>query len=226
MAVKAQAFAQSLVNDHFTHTPATKVDAKHAETLTKLGSAITGLGGKEAIQQGGDFSLATDTKRTTRHQIEALIRSANRTASSIAEENGTPEIMNKFRIPHGGGDEELKARANSMADAIEELGLEDEFEGHGLADFATTLQNAAQNFVVDSGTQGVAQSKQSGATQAIPGYIKSIKSAVKTLDALYHNVFDGDAETLGAWKSASHVEKTSVKNPRKPKDEPPTAPVQ
>lgn len=216
MAVKAQAFAQSLVNDHFTHTPATAVDTKHATTLTKLGTAVTGLGGKEAIQQGGDLSLATGTKETTRHQIEALIKKANRTAGSIAEDDGTPEIMSKFRMPHGRGDEELKTRANGMAAAIDELGLADEFEGHGLDGFAATLQDAAQNFQVDSGEQGVSLSKQTGATQAIPGFIKTIKSAVKTLDALYHNVFDGDAETLGAWKSASHVEKTAVKNPRKP----------
>ena len=220
MAVKAQAFAQSLVNDHFTHTPATTVDTKHAETLTKLGGAITSLGGKEAIQKSGDYGMATGTKVTTRNQVEALVQKSNRTASSIAEASSTPEIMSKFRMPHGRGDEVLKTRANAMADAIDDLGLADEFEGHGLVDFATTLRNAAQNFVVDSGAQGVAQSKQSGATQAIPGYIRTIKAAVKTLNALYHNVFDGDAETLGAWKTASHTEKVSVKNPRKQKATP------
>lgn len=224
MAVTAQSFAQTLVSDHFNHTPATAVDTKHATTLTKLGAAITGLGGKEAIQKGRDFELATETKGTTRHQIEALIKKANRTAGSIAEESGTPEIMSKFRMPHGRSDDKLKTRATNMADAIGELGLEDEFAGHGLVDFATTLSDAAANFVVDSGEQGVSLGKQVGATKAIPGFIKTIKAAVKTLDALYHNVFDGDAETLGAWKSASHVEKVAVRKPRTPNGGTPAAP--
>ncbi len=87
----------------------------------------------------------------------------------------------------------------------------------GLVEFAQTLRDADANFVVDSGSQGVAESKHSGATKAIPCLIKTIKLAVKTLDALYQNVFDGDAEMLGAWNSASHVEKVAVRNPRQPK---------
>jgi hypothetical protein len=49
--------------------------------------------------------------------------------------------------------------------------------------------------------------------------LKRAKSAVKTLHAIYHNVFAGDAEMLGKWRTQSHVEKVPAK--KKPATPPP-----
>lgn len=74
-----------------------------------------------------------------------------------------------------------------------------EFSAHNLTNFATTLTTTVeQNLQNSAGEQGDALGDQTGATAAIPGSIKNIKSAVKTLDAIYHNVFAGEAESRGA----------------------------
>jgi hypothetical protein len=224
MGVKAQGFAQGKVAA-FTHTPMTKVDNKHAAALTKLGAAITGLGGKAAIQKGGGFSEKTGEKETSRHDLEELVKQTNTTAGSIADDQGTPEIMSNFRMPHGSGDEELKTKAKSMAKAIDDLGLDDEFESYHLPGHAAVLTNAANNFTTSEAEQGGALGEQAGATTAIKGFIKQIKTAVKILNAIYHNVFAGDPETLGAWKTVSHVEKVASKKKPKPGGpKPPTPP--
>ncbi len=62
---------------------------------------------------------------------------------------------------------------------------------------------------------------QAGATKIIPMHLLAIKTAVKTLDAVYHNVFNGQSDVLGAWKAQSHAEKVAVK---KKKPAPPPTP--
>ena len=150
---------------------------------------------------------------TSRHDLEELIRDANRTAGAIAEERQKPEIMRSVvRMPHGSGDEELKTKARAMAQGILDLGLEAEFAAHGMGPVASTkLLTAALAFEESQGEQGTALASQAGATAAIPGFLKQIKGTVKTFDSIFHNVFKGDPETLGAWKTASHVEKVAVK---------------
>lgn len=209
MAVKARAFAQGKVAD-FTHTPPEPADAKHAAAITKLSTAITGLGGDAAIQEGRGFEEASGAKGTTFHELEDLIRRTNRTAGAIADDTGHPEIMDSFRMPHGHGTEEWKTRAKSMAKAIGDLGLDSEFAAHNLPDHAAALTTAADNFDAGSADQGTALSAQTGATAKIPTHIKTIKSAVKTLDAIYENTYTGQPEVIGGWKSASHVEKVAV----------------
>ena len=209
MGVNAQAFATSKAS---LFNNKTAVDTKFADTKTKLDTAITALGGKEAIQMSGGFGEGTGAKSTSRHDLEELLRDANRTAGAIAEEQQKPEIMDRFRMPHGSGDEELKTKARSMAQGILDLGLDAEFAAHGMGPVAsTTLLTAADAFEDSEGEQGTALASQAGATAAIPGFLKQIKGAVKTFDSIFHNVFKGDPETLGAWKTASHVEKVAVK---------------
>jgi hypothetical protein len=211
MGVNAQAFATSKVS-LFNHSPAMAVDTKFADTRTKLDSAITALGGRQAIQQGGGFGEGTGAKSTSWHDLEELLRDANRTAGAIAEEHSKPAIMDRFRMPHGSGDEGLKTKARAMAQGILDLGLDAEFAAHGMGPVAsTTLLTAAHEFEGSQGEQGTALASQAGATAAIPGFLKQIKGAVKTFDSIFHNMFKGDPETLGAWKTASHVEKVAVK---------------
>jgi hypothetical protein len=208
MAVNAQAFATSKAS-LFSKTP---VETKFADAKTKLDSAITSLGGKQTIQASGVFKEETDVKSTSRHDLEELLRDTNRTAAAIAEEQLKPEIMDRFRMPHGSGDEQLKTKARAMAQGILDLGLDAEFAAHGMGPVASTiLLTAADAFQGTEGEQGTARATQAGATAAIPGFLRQIKGAVKTFDSIFHNVFKGDPETLGAWKTASHVEKVAVK---------------
>ena len=227
--VRVQDFSTARAAD-FTHNPLTKVDAKHADTLAKLSEAITRLGGKAAIQAGGGFGQSTGDQKAIRQELEDELRGINRTASSIAEEKKTPAMMDRFRMPSGSGDQELEIKARGMAAAIRELGLNDEFLSHGheeetnengVTDVGAVLENTASDLEDSEGAQGTAISTQSGATAVIPDVIRDGKSAMKTLDAIYNNVYKTNAEMLGAWKTASHVERRS---PRAKKPAPTPAP--
>ena len=278
MGVKAQAFVETKASS-FNHSPATLVDTTFVQTKRKLDNAITALGGKEAIEMNGGVNEGAVAKSTRPHDLEKLIRDANRTAGAIAEEkskpeimdrfrmphdNGggdlktktrsmtqaiqmrrgfikrtgvkstsrheleellcdtnltagaiaeeqqKPEIMDRFRIPHGTGDGELKIQTLLMAQAILDLGLDADFAAHGMGRVASsTLLTAADAFQGNEGDHAPAPAPQVGAPVSIPELLRQIKCAAKTFDSIFHNVFKGDPETLGAWKTASQVEKVA-----------------
>jgi len=102
--------------------------------------------------------------------------------------------MDRFRMPQGSGDGELKTKARAFAAAIRELSLNDEFAAHGHGDEDengnpvapdAVLDGMAGEFEAGEGSQGNALSTQAGATQAIPVQLREGKGAVKTFDAIW-----------------------------------------
>ena len=204
--VEAHACAQTKVSS-FDHNPATAVDTTFARIKTKQGDAISTLGGKQEIKMGGGLNEGTGAKSTSRHDLEELLCDTNRTAAAIAEEQQKPGIMDRFRTLHGSSDEELKTQAHLMAQAILDLGLDTDFAAHGMGRVPSSrLLMAAEAFQDSEADHGTALVPQAGARATVPESLKAIKSAAKTFDAIFHNVFKGDPETLGAWETASQVE--------------------
>ena len=219
MLVQVDEFNDRRLPD-FTHNPPTAVDLKFAATRGRLKLAVRELGGKAAIQASRIFNQQTEEKRTLRQDLEDEMRNYNATARSIAEETKNSGLMDRFRMPQGSGDGELKAKARAFAAAIRELSLNDEFAAHGHGDLDdagqpvapdAVLEAIADDFETGEGVQGNALSTQAGATQAIKAQLRHGKAAVKTLEAIYNNVYKADGEMLGAWKTASHMERTNAK---------------
>lgn len=232
MNTRQNAIAQSLVRADefldqrkpadFTHVPPTKVDEKVAFAHGRLKSAITELGGKQAIQSGGGFGESTQSQRTLRADLIEEVRDVVRTAEAISEETGNEAMMDRFRMPGGRGDEELKGRGRGMVEAIRELSLQDEFEAHGHGeDAAGTLEAMVVSFEDSEGDQGVALGDQAGATATIPETLRTGKSAIKTLNAIFHRVYAERLDALTAWRTASHTERPER---RKHKAAPPSVP--
>ena len=217
-AVTMLAFAEERVAD-FTHTPPQLVDAKHAATMTKLEEAIEDLGGKQAIQESNEFGEATGEQQGDRGEVEAMLRKINTTMASVAEEKQQPELMDRFRMPHGNGDTELAAKLKGFADAIDELALLDELEGHNLIVTTDALRQMATDLKEGAGSQGLARAKQAGATASIPEALKTARGCKKTFDAIYQNTYDGHTQMLAAWRSASHVERTGGKGKDEEEDD-------
>ena len=226
MNTRQNAIAQSFVrsdefvasrNADFTHDPLTKVDQKVAAAQQRLKAAVADLGGKQAIQSGGSFGESTQSQRTLRADLIEELRDIVRTAEAISEETGNEAMMDRFRMPGGRGDEELKARARGMAAAIRDLSLNDEFEAHGFsADTAADLEESIAEFEASEGEQGAALGQQAGATASIPESLRAGKSAIKTLNAIFHRVYAEKLDLLTAWRTASHIERPER---RKKKDE-------
>ena len=211
-AVKMLAFAKERVAD-FTHAPAQPVDAKHAGTIVKLDGAITKLGGKEAIQGADEFGQKSDEQQADRGDVQSMLRRINATVASIAEETKQPALMNRFRMPHGDGDTELKTKLNGFADAIDELGLLAALAEHNLIVTTAGLRQMAVDLIAGAGAQGLALGKQAGATAAIPEALSTARECKKTLDAIYNNTYDGNTEMLATWRSVSHVERDGGAGP-------------
>lgn len=141
--------------------------------------------------------------------------------------------MDRFRMPTGGSDEDLRTKLRAFADAIEELGLAAKFEELGHDDPAAELRQTAEDFRGSEGEQGDALAEQVGATQSIPALIREGRAAVKTFNAMFSLFYKGNVGMLAAWKSASHLERdgsgdaaggTDVGNPA-PAAQPVPAPV-
>jgi hypothetical protein len=205
--LRSSEFAATRLAD-FTHQPPTKVDAKYLSARTRLTTAITDLGGKQAIQAAGAFGEETENQRVLRNELEDELRDINLTAAAIAEETSNAALMERFRMPHGQSDNGLAASARAIAIAIRELELNDEFEAHGHPlDTATDLEEMVDDFDQSEGEQGAALGSRAGATAVIPATLRSGKGAVKTLNAIFRRVYKGNIEVLAAWKTASHVQR-------------------
>ncbi len=207
MFVRARAWAVSRSAD-FIHTPPRLVDSKYSGAMSKIGSVITSLGGTAAIQAGGDFGEETGSQRVLRSEVLDALRNVNRTMAAVAEDQETPEIMDRFRMPHGNNDGELAAKLRAFATAIDELSLADELAGHANTETAASLRAMADNFENSEGEQGDALSDRAGATAQIPVHLRSGRGVVKTLNAIFSNVYKGNMEVLTGWKTASRVQKS------------------
>jgi hypothetical protein len=222
--VRADEFVDSRKGADFTHAPLTKVDEKVTSAQQRLKSAILELGGKQAIQSGGGFGHTTQSQRTLRADLIEELRDIVRTAEAISEETGDEAMMDRFRMPGGRGDEELKARARGMAAAIRDLSLNDEFEAHGhSSDTAADLQEMIAEFEESEGEQGTALGQQAGATATIPDILRSGKSAIKTLNAIFHRTYAEKLDLLTAWRTASHIERPEKR--KRKEDSPPPPPA-
>ena len=205
--VRMLAFAKGQVEAHFTHVPPTPVDLKHAATIATMEGLVEDLGGHEAIQKSGLFGEKTEEQRADRGDVESMLRKINTSAAAIATERQNPALMDRFRMPHDDSDRNLASKLTSFATAIEELNLVPALAEHALVVTVEGLKQMAADLIGGTGQQGQARAAQVGATASIPVTLKAARGCKKTLEAIYMNVFEKDAGTLAAWKSASHVER-------------------
>lgn len=192
----------------FTHTPPEPGDAKFATTRTALDALLPKITGKQAAQVGGGGGQATANQEKERDELIAVLRRVNGTASAIAGERKTPALMERFRMPPL-VDAELVASAEAFATAIEELNLAAAFTEHGWkVNPATRLRAEAEDIGATEQAQANASSVSAGATNALPGLLKEGKVLVTILDNLIKVAFEHDADMLGRWKTASHLQST------------------
>lgn len=203
-ALRMSAFAKGHATD-FVHVPLTPADQKHAATITKLDTAITALGGKEAIQNANEFGEDTEELRGDRGTVEATLRSINTTVAANAEETNNPSMMDRFRMPHGNGDTELASKLRGFATALTDLNLYPVLAEHSLVLTPAGLEQMATDLLSGTGQQGASLGKQVGATASIPDSLKDARSCKKTFDAIYGNFYSGNTAVLADWNSVSHV---------------------
>ena len=198
-----------------------KARAKFGELTILTGSIATVI----AKQQSGGKSIGTTTRGVLRDALTGDLREWNRTAAAIAEDLKRPEIMDGFRMPHGNNDTELAGIARAFIKSVADLSLHDAFVEHGLEDdFEDALSDRIEDFEDSKDTQSTAGQENSGAGDELDKLIKTGMSIRKSLDALIHNLFKGNATIIGEWATASHVERQGSRKAKPANDTAPKPP--
>jgi hypothetical protein len=181
------------------------------DALTTLNTGLMARISKNAESQQtgiGTFHDGTTSKAVLRDALLLELKAINRTAAAIAESKHKPEIMDNFRMPHGVSDTTLVAKANAIADAA--APMQSDFIAYGYEKtFADDLRAHITNFEQAGTTQNTGQQSQAGATAGFEPLIEDAMTKVRQLDAFMHNFYKSNAERLGEWKTASHVERQS-----------------
>lgn len=203
--------------DDFQPVPPATQPTKAQQLFGEVDAAIAGLSGAATGQQSGagDYHAGTTSKAVQRDGLLAEMRGFNRSAAAIATAQNKPEIMDNFRMPHGNNDVVLAAKAQAFADAAEPLQAAF-IELEHPANFIAALRQRVTDFENADSAQNTGQQDQSGATASISPVMSDGLMAVKQLDALMHNKYAGSADKLGAWLTASNVERPSAKKPAPP----------
>lgn len=182
--------------------------AKNAETQQ------TGTG----TARGG-----TTSKAVLRDALLLELRGINRTAAALAAEKRKPEIMDKFRMPSGVSDVILVAKARAIVDAANPMTEEFLVYGHERT-FADDLRAHIDAFNEAETTQSTGEQTQAGATEGFNPLLHEALTKMKQLDAIMHNLYRSNAQKMGEWHTASHVERQSKANKKENPAAPPPKP--
>jgi len=170
--------------------------------------------------EGTEASGAT-SKAVLRNALFLELKGINRSAAAIAEDKGIPEIMDLFRMPYGVGDAVLVAKASAIADAAEAMAADFILYGHD-STFVDDLRAHIGAIGGADTTKETGKQVRAGATEGFEPLLKEAMKTVQQLNAFMHNFYKTNAERMGEWHTASHVERQA--KAKKPATPPPPTP--
>ena len=171
----------------------------------------------------GDYHGGSTAKSVLRDALFLEWKGFNRSAGAIAKAQKKPEIMDKFRMPYGVGDEKLTAKTMAMADAAGALASDFVTLGHEPT-FAADLKAHVKAFDEADDSKDAGEQGQAGATAAFGPMLDEAMTKVGLLDAFMHNFYKSNAEKMGEWHTASHVERQTKAKKKDQPDKPTPGP--
>lgn len=185
------------------------------ELFSTVAQAVTELEGHSTSQASGKGAAQSigATKSAVREDLREMIATINRTARALAFE--TPGLENKFRLPRGTSDQGLLNAARAFAaDAVP---LKEGFLKHEMpADFIERLGQLITDFEQASMQKANAVGAHVAARIAIDETVARGLQAVRQLDVVIRNKFNGDPAILANWTRASHVAYRARNNSSEP----------
>jgi hypothetical protein len=181
------------------------------EQLDVIDSALEKLEKHAAAQVAGrDASRhGAKSKTAARDALIRLLEAISRTARPFAAR--TPGLMEKFRVPHNESYQGLVAAARAIAAAA--LPLKAEFVKRGMpADFLEDLEELIEDLDEAHAQRIEGRDSRYEATLAIDAELERGVGALRELDPIMRNTLADAAVKLGAWLSASHVERPARRN--------------
>lgn len=209
MFIRVVQFLQDNIGDF----PAGIVAAQLA-ILIAVVERLQTLAGERSADYG-EARFAFNDKGTARETLRALLVEIAETSHSMVY--AFPGIDLKFRLPRNNSDAELLARARAFL--IEATPLKNAFIDDFYMDknFLIDLQTLIDEFEASLSTTGSAIDAHVEATAEIGEEIRKGMVAVRTMMGAVKNKYRSNIGKLTAWRSASHVEKVPIENPRPPR---------
>ncbi|MDQ1612480.1 MAG: hypothetical protein QOG00_2411 [Pyrinomonadaceae bacterium] len=175
------------------------------ELFARLDTVLKGIDAQAAAQSSGKGASKQGTSgaRAQSDAVLAQLKAVRRTARAM--DQTMPGLADKFRVPAGLKRQEVLSLARAFA--ADAAPLKGEFVKRGLpANFLDALEAAADALEKSINEKMQSEGARVKATAAVGSLIEQGQEIKVELDALMRNVFAGDAATLAAWASASHIE--------------------
>lgn len=174
------------------------------ELFTAVAQTVTELDNQSVSQSSGRGTAQsiTATKASLREDLREMLLAINRTARVMAF--GTPGLENKFRLPRGTNDQNLLNAARAFA--ADAAPLKEAFLKHEMpADVIERLNQLITDFEQVSTQKASAVSTHVAAKITMDETVAHGLQAVRQLDVLIRNKFNGTPAILANWTRASHV---------------------
>lgn len=194
---------------HADNFPEGKIAAKHLSELKEVVAKFDELAGRQS-QSSGAGRASTTTKHSLVLAVRADIVGLGRVARALESER--PGLSQQFRTPASESDEAQLTAGRAALDTLNaDPSLVTLFVDYGMpADFVDDLGRDIQA----ADEADAAQDEHTGArredTLAIAEVIQKGTMATEKLDAYAQNIYRDNRVLLGAWKSASHLERKRV----------------
>ena len=186
---------------HAASFPAASLAAQKFAAVGAVVAEVEAHGATQSTGKGAAQAGAS-AKRAARADLREKMAAIRDTA--LALEEVTPGVSANFRIPRTNGDQALISAARAFVAAA--TPLKTEFLQREMpATFLEDLTAAIARFESALNEKNASTGKRITATAAIGGSLERGLKLVRDLDPMVNNKFRGDAATLAAWASASHV---------------------
>lgn len=186
---------------HASSFPAASLAAQKFAAVGAVVAEVESHGTTQSTGKGAAQAGAS-AKRAARVDLREKMAAVRDTA--LALEEVTPGVSANFRIPRTNGDQALMSAARAFVAAA--TPLKNEFLQREMpATFLEDLTAAVTRFENSLNEKNASTEKRITATAAINSGLERGLKLVRELDPIVNNKFRGDAATLAAWASASHV---------------------
>lgn len=199
-------------------TAKTKAQALAAALSTPNTGFVARLGEFETGQQTGsaDFHGSVTSKSVLRDGIMADLAGINEVAAAIADAEGTPELMDHFRMPHGVSDEKLRSVASAFAKEAGKPAVEPKMIELGLPlTFVQDLEDRVAAFEQAKDEKADGLEDQKGARTGLGATIRGGLTVTKQLNVVMKNLYRNDPAKATAWATAAHIQRVGTSGKKK-----------
>lgn len=193
------AYIKANAADYAKNSPADKIIVQFADAIAQVktlaAQQFTGADGK---------AQHIDAKADYLQDLKDLMKMLDRAADALGDE--VEGIENIFGLPRNRSEQSLLAAARAQYEAAAKY--EKQLIEYDLpADFRAEMKTAIENIETANANADVSNTIGTGATSGLKALMSNLGAMSKKLDSVNRNKHRNNPTKLGAWITASHLER-------------------